>query len=314
MSGFNVVTFLNNHDTRDADHVVLNDPILGYTYLLTNNQVGLPSVFYPDYYTMPDYKPFPGYNIPGMKKEINELWNIHKKYIFRADQIDYLSRFNTPYAQNFNSGSANKTLLYQVMSEAPGSRDLLVAINYADNTLDVDHGINTAQGKVFVNLLDNSASIYTSVDANGIANIKVPAKSYSVWIEGVTIEAKIFLQGAYNTQTHLMNTTLRDNNLLPLISPYTKDQRTVENIDESIVDWVLVELYYTLNDEAIVSKSVFVKNNGMLCLEDGSTKIPLDAPSDDYYLVIRHRNHLAVASKEKISVSAATPIYDFTTD
>jgi hypothetical protein len=52
-SGFNVVTFVNNHDFRDANgfaSLIKNNPNLGYAYILTNNQLGVPTIFYPDYY------------------------------------------------------------------------------------------------------------------------------------------------------------------------------------------------------------------------------------------------------------------------
>ncbi|MCP4969923.1 MAG: hypothetical protein GY932_04915, partial [Arcobacter sp.] len=33
----------------------------------------------------------------------------------------------------------------------------------------------------------------------------------------------------------------------------------------------------------------------------------------EYHIVLRHRNHLAIRSTNKISISASTPLYDFTT-
>lgn len=314
ISPFNVVTFMNNHDTRDSSHVVLNDPILGYAYILTNNQIGMPTVFYPDYYTMPDYKPFPSYDLPGMKEEIDALMAVHKKYIYGAASVDYLSGKNTIYNQNFVSGLDETTLFYQI-SETSSGRDLLVAINYAGEELDVDHGINGSNvdaGSVFIDLIGNSSEEYTKVNSSLSLNITVPSRSYSIWIEGVTIQAKIFLEGAYNSSTNLMSTSLNDNNKLPFTSPFSEDLRTVTSIDETITDWILVQLYDELTNEPVVSKSVFVKEDGMICLEDGSTAIPLDAGDGDYYLVLKHRNHLAVASKSKISVSATSELYDFT--
>lgn len=311
-SGFNVVTFLNNHDFRETGQEVVNDPILGYAYLLTNNKVGLPSVFYPDYYYVT------GFDKGGLKNKIDELIAVHKKHIFGATEIDYLSRFSTPYTQTFSTGFSNTTLFYQIMGTSSG-RDLLVAINYAGgtDTLNVIHGINMTSvnnGDVFVDLLNYSLEPLTYVN-EGKVNIKLPPRSYSVWVKGVTVQAKIFLQGAYDSLSNNMTTNLRNNDLLPFVSPYLEDQRTVKNIHESIVDWILVELYDNFANEPIVSKSVFVRNDGMLVLEDGvTTTIPLDAAVGDYYLVLKHRNHLAVASANKIMVNASTPLYDFTTD
>jgi alpha-amylase len=56
LSGYHIVPFLNNHDFRDNSgfaSLIHNDPILGYVYIFTNNKVGLPCVFYPDYFGYP---------------------------------------------------------------------------------------------------------------------------------------------------------------------------------------------------------------------------------------------------------------------
>jgi len=176
MSGFNAVTFVDNHDFRDAGQPVDNDPILAYAYILTNNQVGLPCVYYYDYYNR------------NLKNKINDLITVHQKYIFGASQRDYLSRFSTPYYQNFSSGYASTTLIYQ-LSGAVSGRDVIVAINYAGETLKIDQQINTTTMGLAVNdmltdILANSAESYTTVDANSRIHIELPPRSYSVWVEG----------------------------------------------------------------------------------------------------------------------------------
>jgi hypothetical protein len=247
-----------------------------------------------------------------MKDELDVLMAVHKKHIYEATSVEYLSGFSTSYSQTFNSGYDNTTLFYQISGTSSG-RDLLVAINYAGEELNVDHGLNGSnvdQGSVFIDLIGNSQNPFTTVDGSSNINITLLARSYTVWIEGVTVQAKIFLEGAYNPALNEMNTDL--NSSLPLTSPYSEDLRRVEQIDENITDWILVQLYDELTNEPVVSKSVFVNKDGLLCLEDGTTTIPLDAGDGMYYLVIKHRNHLAVASANKISVSASTPFYNFT--
>lgn len=312
LSGFNSVTFVNNHDLAKEGNSIQNDPILAYTYILTNNKIGLPTIFYPDYYSVP------GFTNGGMKKEIDELMEIHKKYIFGATNVDYLSRLSTPYFQDFsNGGFDNTTLFYQITGTSSG-RDLLVAINYAGgtDTLNMIHEINPANtnpGDVFVDLLDNAIEPFSTIDASYKVNIKLPPRSYSVWIEGVTVQVKIFLEGPYNKTTGLMETNLSSNNILPLVSPYSQDAKTVNEISNNVTDWILLQLYDDMNNPPVVSKSVFVRNDGMLVLEDGTTQtIPLNASAGDYYIVLRHRNHLAIRSANKITVSSSTPLYDFT--
>lgn len=176
MSGFNAVTFVDNHDFRSTGQPVDNDPILAYAYILTNNQVGLPCVYYYDYYNR------------GLKTKINDLITVHQRYIFGASQRDYLSRFSTPYYQNFISGYASTTLVYQ-LSGAVSGRDVVVAINYAGETLKIDQQVNTttmglAVGEMLTEILANSAEPITTVDSNGKIYIELPPRSYSVWVEG----------------------------------------------------------------------------------------------------------------------------------
>ncbi len=62
--------------------------------------------------------------------------------------------------------------------------------------------------------------------------------------------------------------------------------------------------------------SVFLNDDGELVSDLGTTpKFAVDAPDGDYYLVIRHRNHLAVMSRDKISLVRGNSIlYPFADD
>ncbi|OIN59374.1 hypothetical protein BLX24_10375 [Arsenicibacter rosenii] len=211
MSGFNIVTFLNNHDFRSSnqsygDALVHTNPILGYAYLLTNNQLGVPSVFYPDYYGYParnttfgsDTYPF-DYHPAGlspMKKEIDQLMLVLKKYITGAQGVSYLNHYggtgNAPASPtNFISGDYNRCLIYQLNGTgAAGGKDVIVAINFDSNPLKVDHAIATqngiGNGTRFLDVLGRSAFPFGVVDGQNRMYIELPAKSYSVWVRDAT--------------------------------------------------------------------------------------------------------------------------------
>jgi alpha-amylase len=103
-SGYNAVTFVNNHDFRDAGQPVTYQPELAYAYILTNNKLGkLPCVYYNDYF-----------NSNFMRGRIKGLMHAHQRYIFGATSVDYLSRFSTPYGQYFVTGYANTSIIYQL--------------------------------------------------------------------------------------------------------------------------------------------------------------------------------------------------------
>ncbi|MFK7807738.1 MAG: alpha-amylase family glycosyl hydrolase [Saprospiraceae bacterium] len=192
-NSYNVATFLNNHDYRDEGQPVQNDPMLGYAYLLTNNQVGLPTVFYPDYYPVTPIH----YPETYLKDEIDELIQVHKDYIFESTNVDYLSRFSTPYSFNYisNPAHASTTLLYQ-LSGGVGEKEVIVAINFAGETLKVDHQINTGGlilGDTLFDVLGNSNFPYAILDGSGQMYIELPPRSYSVWVNETQVPLPVEL-------------------------------------------------------------------------------------------------------------------------
>ena len=205
MSGFNIMTFVNNHDMRNADFSAENslintDPILAYAYILTNNQVGVPTIFYPDYYGYPahntnyggdvisfDYHPT---GLSPMKTQINQLIYLLKTYINGSTSVDYLN-YAPSSPTNYITGSANKSLIYQLNANGSvGGKEVIVAINFGSTRLQVDHQIATplrnglAQGSVFTDILSKSAFQTAVVDAQNRIYIDLPARSYSVWVQG----------------------------------------------------------------------------------------------------------------------------------
>jgi SprB repeat/Alpha amylase, catalytic domain/Secretion system C-terminal sorting domain/Domain of unknown function (DUF1939) len=185
-NGFNTVTFVNNHDFRGPGEPVQNDPKLAYAYILTNNTVGVPCVYYPDYYGV-SYANAPTVNL---QSEINQLIDIHKQHIFGSNQLEYLNQNGSFYLNGSNYISASsgagpaQTMIYQIKNGVSG-RDVIVCINFSGSTLKVDHLINGSgnpQNTVFNDLMGNSAFPQAQVDAQGRIYIELPPRSYSVWL------------------------------------------------------------------------------------------------------------------------------------
>jgi glycosidase len=174
-SGLNVVTFVNNHDFRDPGQPVDNNPELGYAYILTNNKLGVPCVYHTDYFA-PN----------NLKYQIDGLMEAHRRYIFGASQVDYLNRFGTPYASNYIAGFPNTTLLYQ-LSNAESGREVVVVINYAGETLRLDHTINTANifpGDTLTDIFSVSPYDFVTVNGSNQVYFEIPARSFAVFVEG----------------------------------------------------------------------------------------------------------------------------------
>lgn len=189
-SGFNVVTFINNHDFRDASgfaSLIHNQSILAYSYILTNNHAGVPCIFYPDYFGYPNDATsyYPDDKDP-LKTEIDRLIHIHQEYILNSSGFDALNRSGTPYASNYISGSASKALIYQLSGGIAG-KEVIVAINFDSNPLKVDIGVNMTGlliGDKLTDILGNSDFSFATVSGSNQIYIQLPARSYSVWIEG----------------------------------------------------------------------------------------------------------------------------------
>lgn len=174
-SGFNVVTFINNHDFRDPGQPVDNDPILAYAYILTNNKLGIPCVYFSDYYS-----PL------NLRYKINGLMEAHRRYIYGATQVDYLSRYGSPYFANYISGGANTSLIYQT-SYAVSGREVVVAINFSGNTLKVDQTINTANiaaGDTLTDIFAQTIYPFITVQDDNQIYLEIPPRSFAVFVEG----------------------------------------------------------------------------------------------------------------------------------
>jgi hypothetical protein len=187
---------------------------------------------------------------------------------------------------------------------------------------------------------DTLFSIYFKALANGVSPVTINSldmrdpnnnaisatlDSGHIFIGGVTVNAKVFLQGPFNISANLMNTNLNSSGYLPLSQPYnttpwiyTGTEAVPSGFFSSksyIVDWIFLELRPSTNNGLTFSrKAALIKNDGTIvdALDGVSPVFILEASAGDYYLVIRHRNHLAVMSANSIPMTNKTPLYDFT--
>ena len=81
----------------------------------------------------------------------------------------------------------------------------------------------------------------------------------------------------------------------------------------AIVDWVFLDLR-DKNDNTVVlaTRSALVQRDGDIVDTDGTSSVAFDAPADDYYVSVQHRNHLSVISAAVISLSSTATDVNFT--
>jgi hypothetical protein len=122
---------------------------------------------------------------------------------------------------------------------------------------------------------------------------------------------RLLLEGFY--QNLNMNCILNEKQSLPHNSPYELNFRFDGTFPAQICDWIYLSLKKRINDNAIASKSLFLRNDGYLISpDDFGPFVRLNIPSGNYYLVIEHRNHLQSISVKIQTSPNDTLFYDFT--
>jgi hypothetical protein len=148
----------------------------------------------------------------------------------------------------------------------------------------------------------------SGVSANGVPSIFTTVKYVQATI---TAAPKVFLEGPYNQATDAMNTTLRSS-VLPA-------RFTSLFIPSKAVDSITIEI----RDQLTAAGSTIRRFAQAWLLADGTVRnftdttkafVEFDAPVANYYIVIWHRNHLAVMSSTNPLLKASPPTpYDFST-
>jgi hypothetical protein len=131
-------------------------------------------------------------------------------------------------------------------------------------------------------------------------------------VNEVLVQVKAWLQGPYQAGGSMAIQLYLDG-VIPLTSPYT-DGREVSSVPAGVVDWVSLELRIVFDGAAVSQRSFFLTGNGFVVDEDGTTMdLPMsDAGDGDYYILLRHRNHLAVMSATARPLNGSTAaLYDF---
>jgi hypothetical protein len=144
-----------------------------------------------------------------------------------------------------------------------------------------------------------------------------------------TVKTSVALQGAWNGTS--MNTGLNGIDstmvLIPRLQPYNDPLKWnyagTENVygeqffvqHPTIVDWVLVELRtgnpLTPPMTVAETRAAFLKSDGSVVEIDGASPVAFHVPAGSYYVVVRHRNHLAIMSAATTPITITSGLYDF---
>jgi hypothetical protein len=135
----------------------------------------------------------------------------------------------------------------------------------------------------------------------------------------ISVALKVYLQGPFSGTE--MQTDLLDAGVIPMVQPYSaapwhfSGTDTVSVVPGGVVDWVLIELRTDADSATkIATRAAFIKSDGTIVGLDGTGSVVFSSVvPGDYYVVVRHRNHLGVMSANPVALTHTSPLYDFTT-
>jgi hypothetical protein len=139
------------------------------------------------------------------------------------------------------------------------------------------------------------------------------------------VQVKVLLDGAWRGAAQLMADSLRKQGILPLEEPYTAmgyaltgDTLIASGVlattgPDAIVDWVLVELRSaTTPSQVLEMHAALLQRDGDVVEVDGSSPLGFCQAAGNYYVAVRHRNHLGVMTAQPVALSNAAATVDFT--
>lgn len=171
-------------------------------------------------------------------------------------------------------------------------------------------------------------ALWWQTPLNGTRTV-VPGANLAPWVDcPPSARVRVMLQGAYDAQANLMRDALRADNLLPLTEPYTAagfvhagggggevmpaSMTTVQGAN-ALVDWVLVELRSKNNpSQVLLTRSALLQRDGDVVGVDGRSRLLFNVPVDDYFISLRHRNHLGVRTLQPVRLDRNDRLVDLT--
>ncbi|UOG93246.1 MAG: hypothetical protein L3K52_05805 [Candidatus Thiothrix sulfatifontis] len=234
--------------------------------------------------------------------------------------VDYLSfTMNTSDVKAFQwqAGQELEVFSFANSGACMGAVALMDNANDPFNVLPNSTGTNP--GNQFANLGWGAA------DSNNYAgNYGCPATCTAPTV--LQLQARVLLQGAFDRSTKLMRDTLRTKNQLPSNTPYTLSDvpmlgsPTLANAvlsttgNDAPVDWVLLELRDATDPTLVKARvtGVVQRDGDIVDAQTGGNTFELTGlPAGNYYLSVRHRNHLGIMSATALNFGETPLTVDF---
>ncbi|MBK7761809.1 MAG: HYR domain-containing protein [Bacteroidetes bacterium] len=233
--------------------------------------------------------------------------------------------------------SGNYTQTFTTAYGCDSIHTLNLTVNYSSKTVTTISTIGCYTWPINGGTYTTSG-MYTNTYTNGVGCLHTDSLYLTITPE-VLLHAKAILQGPYDASIGLMHDSLRVQNAIPTLEPYSQLPYNKPAIGEpggellnlslltttgndAIVDWIFLELRDAINPSIIVAtKRALIQRDGDIVSHvDGLSPIHfLYTSAGNYYVSIKHRNHLGVMSSTPIALSACagstinfsdlTPVY-----
>jgi hypothetical protein len=228
------------------------------------------------------------------------------------------------FAAAFNNGFIRDSIRVKVDSAATGAANtapLYMRVKREGNIWTLWYSVNGSTWIVGTKFHHALAVAKVGVFA-GNAGSTPPAHTGKVdyfRTDGVTLNLKAYLQGPYVALGDTMSAFLGAN--IPAKHPYGvapwnyTGTDSVVAVPAGVVDWVLLTLRSgTAAGTGVDTMAAFMKQNGSIMALDGTSPVFFPGVKyGNYYVVLRHRNHLAIMTADALPLNRASALYDFTT-
>jgi len=214
-------------------------------------------------------------------------------------------------------------------------RDILLPDSTTNEPLShgfVTYKIAPKQGLPENTRIENTASIYfdfnppivTNTTQNVMVSELPKTRPIMDTTQVVYVQLKAYLGGAYEKNTGLMRDNLRTLSYIPIQEPYTliemNDSKRFVHYgagggeiiqhgvlevegENAIVDWIFLEIRSSEDETNIVqTRSALIQRDGDIVEMDGVSPVAIPATEGDYYIVLKHRNHLGVMTKAPVTL------------
>jgi energy-converting hydrogenase Eha subunit C len=208
---------------------------------------------------------------------------------------------------------------------------IILTINNTNVTTiyDTSFSFYTLPWGTIVNASGNFSNVYQN------QNLCDSTVTFIIYVRPpLQLNLKVILGGPFNIGNNLMNDTIRALGLIPISDPYRSpafnnnfvhvNNAIMQTIgsgvlsvtgNDAIVDWVFIQLHSKFDSSIVVgTKAALVQRDGdVVSAADGVSPVSFsNLINDNYFISIRHRNHLGIISLLKYPISNTPISLDFT--